>query len=107
LGTAVWPLSLRFIHWVSAALVLGALGRGVVMVQLVHDPAARFELTQTHKSIGIAVLAITLARLCLRILATACTSRPGSPSPRSLPCISLPRWSTHYCGATAPSRGCG
>jgi cytochrome b561 len=78
-SAAVWPLSLRLIHWVSAALVLGALGCGVSMVELVHDPAERFELTQTHKSIGIAVLALTLARLCLRILATAPKPEPAAP----------------------------
>jgi cytochrome b561 len=33
-GAAVWPLSLRLIHWVSAALVLGALGCGVYMAVL-------------------------------------------------------------------------
>ena len=46
---AVWPLSLRLAHWVSAALVLTGLGLGTVMVQFVHNPALRFELTQTHK----------------------------------------------------------
>ena len=55
--TAAWPLSLRLLHWASAALVLAALALGIYTVQLVHDPAARFELTQTHKSIGVTVLA--------------------------------------------------
>jgi cytochrome b561 len=58
----VWPPSLRFVHWASAALVVAALGLGTFMVQLVHDPAERFELTQTHKSIGITVLALTVLR---------------------------------------------
>ena len=38
------------------------------MVQLVHDKAQRFDLTQTNKSIGVTVLALTVARLCLRVL---------------------------------------
>jgi cytochrome b561 len=41
------------------------------MVQLVENPAERFDLTQMHKSIGVAVLALTMVRLVLRALATA------------------------------------
>jgi cytochrome b561 len=76
---AVWPLALRIIHWASAALVLGALLLGVYMVQLVHDPAERFELTQTHKSIGVALLGFALARLCLRIRTSAPVHEPAAP----------------------------
>jgi cytochrome b561 len=75
----VWPLSLRLVHWASAALVVMALGLGTYMVQLVHDPAERFELTQTHKSIGITVLALTVVRLCLRILTNAPKPEPAAP----------------------------
>ena len=74
-----WSVSLRLIHWVSAALVLGALGYGVYMVQVAQSAAERFELTQTHKSFGVAVLAITVARLCLRMLATAPKPERGGP----------------------------
>ena len=76
---AAWPLALRIIHWVMAALVLGALLIGVTMVQVVHDPAERFELTQTHKSIGVAILGLALVRLCLRIRATAPVPEPAAP----------------------------
>src|ERR1700730_16175183 len=78
-STGGWPLSLRLIHWVSAALVLGALGYGVYMVQVVQNLAERFELTQTHKSIGIAMLALTVARLCLRVLVTVHHPEPAAP----------------------------
>jgi cytochrome b561 len=67
----VWPRALRLLHWASAMVVIAALGLGAYMVQLVEDPAQRFDLTQTHKTIGIVVLALTVARLCLRLLATA------------------------------------
>jgi cytochrome b561 len=76
---AVWPPALRIIHWVTAALVLGALLLGVTMVQVVHDPGERFELTQTHKSIGVAILGLALVRLCLRIRASAPVPRPAAP----------------------------
>jgi cytochrome b561 len=77
-GVSVWPPSLRLAHWASAALVFAALGLGTYMVQFVHDPAERFELTQTHKSIGVAVLAITVVRLCLRILTNAPKPEPAA-----------------------------
>jgi cytochrome b561 len=73
---AAWPLSLRLAHWLSAALVLAALGLGVIMVQFVKNPAARFELTQTHKSIGLTIVALTIARLCRRSF-----SRAPKPEP--------------------------
>jgi cytochrome b561 len=66
-----WPRALRLVHWVSAVLVIGMLVLGTYMVQLVEDPAKRFDLTQTHKSIGLIVLALTLVRLGLRVPATA------------------------------------
>lgn len=78
-SVSVWPLSLRLAHWASAMLVVAALGLGTYMVQLVHDPGERFELTQTHKSIGVAVLALTVVRLCLRILANAPKPEPAAP----------------------------
>jgi cytochrome b561 len=78
-GTAsreIWPLSLRLAHWLGAILVLAALGVGVAMVHFVHDPAARFELTQTHKSIGVTILALTVARLARRSLSRAPKAEP-------------------------------
>ncbi len=72
----IWPLSLRLAHWLGAVLVLAALGLGVAMVQFVHDPAARFELTQTHKSFGVTILALTVARLARRAFSRAPKAEP-------------------------------
>jgi cytochrome b561 len=77
-ATTVWPLSLRIAHWLNAALVIGALGLGAFMVLAVHSAATRFELTQTHKSIGVSVLAV--ARICLRCLMRAPKPEPASRS---------------------------
>jgi cytochrome b561 len=81
-GAAVWPLSVRLVHWASAALIIGALGLGVCMVDLVDDPARRFDLTQTHKGIGVAVLALSAARLCLRMLVASPKPLPAAPPVR-------------------------
>ena len=77
---AFWPLSLRLVHWLSAVLVLAALGLGTIMVQFVPNPAVRFELTQTHKSIGITILALTVLRLCRRLFSRAPKPEPAARS---------------------------
>jgi cytochrome b561 len=87
----MWPLPLRLIHWVSAALVIAALGVGTCMVQLVEDPAERFDLTQIHKSIGITLFALTVARLCVRLLTAAPKAEPFAPPLR------LAAQATHIC----------
>ena len=69
--TTAWPLSLRLAHWLSAALVVGALGLGAFMVLAVHNAATRFELTQAHKGIGVGVLVLALMRLGLRCVIRA------------------------------------
>lgn len=79
---AGWPFPVRLIHWASAALIIGTLTLGATMVQLVQDAAERFDLTQTHKSIGVTVLALTLLRLCVRIATSA-------PPPTALPAYML------------------
>ena len=79
-SSAFWPLSLRLAHWLSAALVLAALGLGTIMVQFVPNPAVRFELTQTHKSIGITILALTVLRLCRRLFSRAPKPEPAARS---------------------------
>jgi cytochrome b561 len=70
---------LRLIHWASAALVLGALALGAYMVALVQDPARRFDLTQTHKSIGITVLVLTAMRVGMRFLTATPKPLPLAP----------------------------
>src|SRR4029077_6422576 len=64
--TAVWPLPVRLAHWLNAALVIVALAMGALMVLAVQNAATRFDLTQTHKSIGVSVLVLTLLRLGMR-----------------------------------------
>jgi len=76
---AVWPISMRAAHWISAALVLGSFGLGLSMVHLVQDSGRRFDLTQTHKSIGVVVLILTSVRLSLRLMTAAPPPMPVAP----------------------------
>jgi cytochrome b561 len=94
----MWPLPLRLIHWISAALVIGALGLGTYMVWVVENPAERFDLTQTHKSIGVIVFVLTMARLCLRILTRAPKPEPFAPGLRmSSLALRQAAKATHVC----------
>lgn len=74
----LWPLPVRLFHWLGAALVLGTLVLGTFMVQFVDDAARRFELTQTHKGIGVAILGVTIIRLGLRLATLAPKPEPAA-----------------------------
>lgn len=63
-----WPLPVRLLHWFGAAAILFMLALGFVMVNLVENPGERFDLYQAHKSLGLLVLALMLARMVLRLL---------------------------------------
>lgn len=66
-------------HWLIAILILGLLAIGKYMVGLAENDPVRFELTQWHKSFGIAVLVLSVLRLLWRF-----THRPP-PEPASIP----------------------
>lgn len=68
------------LHWLIAALILGQLISGPVMVRLA-DQRLSFELIQWHKSFGFLTLALVLLRFLWRL---------GSPLP-SYP-ATLPAW---------------
>lgn len=78
--TAVWPLPVRLAHWLNAALVIVALAMGALMVLAVQNAATRFDLTQTHKGIGVSVLVLTLLRLGMRCFFRAPKLEPTARS---------------------------
>ena len=55
------------LHWLIAIAIIGLLGLGTIMVDLRKSDPSTFELYQLHKSIGITVLVLSLARLGWRI----------------------------------------
>lgn len=71
-----WGLPARLLHWSMAVLILGLLGLGWTMVNVVGtaDLVLRFRLTQLHKSFGFVVFALALLRLGWRA---------ANPSPRA------------------------
>jgi cytochrome b561 len=61
-----WGAIAKLFHWTSAVLVLGLIGLGLYMVHGTADLMQKFVLYQWHKSFGITVYGLTLARLVWR-----------------------------------------
>ena len=59
------------LHWLAAANILALIAVGWVMVYGDLSAAATFDSYQLHKSFGFAVLALTAARLIVRLVIAA------------------------------------
>jgi len=68
----LWGWPARALHWAMALVMLFLLGVGTYMTGL-DDLAARFALTQVHKSWGFVVFALALVRIAWRL---------ANPAPR-------------------------
>lgn len=66
------------LHWLIALCVLVNLGLGLYMADLPRSDPDRFMLFQTHKSIGLTVLVLSLLRLGWRLI------NPIPPLPRGM-----------------------
>ncbi|HEY1746059.1 MAG TPA: cytochrome b [Xanthobacteraceae bacterium] len=98
-----WPLPVRLFHWLGAVLVLWTLALGTYMVQFVDDAARRFELTQTHKSIGIAILGVTIIRLFLRLVTVA--PKPELAARLTVLAAKLAHWALYALLVVMPASG--
>ena len=56
------------LHWVIALAILGMIGLGWYMGDLPNDAPAKESLYQLHKSIGITILLLTIARIAWRVM---------------------------------------
>jgi cytochrome b561 len=66
--TDKYPANMRVLHWLRAIVVMGVLGAGLVMVNLLPDDLpVKFEvLYPNHKQFGLLALALALAQLLVR-----------------------------------------
>lgn len=62
-----FPGSMRFLHWLTAALVLTMLGIGVAMVASLGD---YHRLVSIHRPLGIAILIVVAIRFVNRLFST-------------------------------------
>ncbi len=61
-----WGLVSQAFHWAVAFLVVGMLGLGYAMHNLVESLQLKFELYQLHKSLGFLTIILVLMRLAWR-----------------------------------------
>jgi cytochrome b561 len=67
------------LHWTIALLILAQLGGGYAMMHLLEEGTAlQFQVYQLHKSIGIAILVLTVSRILWRVF------NPPPPEPASV-----------------------
>jgi cytochrome b561 len=79
-------------HWLIAGAIVLNICFGLYMVQILSDQdPARFAVVQLHKSVGLTVLVLSLARLGWRILNPV----PPLPAPMN-PWLKTAAHATHY-----------
>ena len=79
------------LHWLTAALVIANICIGLYFAQLSGDNANLFALVQTHKSIGLTVLVLSLIRLLWRLV------NPVPPLPAGMsPPLRFAAHATHF-----------
>ena len=67
------------LHWIIALLVFAQLAGGFAMANLMREgTAAQFDLYQLHKSLGVTVLVLSVARILWRLF------NPAPPEPASV-----------------------
>ena len=66
------------LHWLLAVVILFMLGLGPFMTSLEETDPRTFPLFQLHKSIGLTILMLSLARLAWRL------ANPGPPLPSAM-----------------------
>ncbi len=84
---ARWSMAVVALHWLGATLTVELLAHGWVMVHGNLSAATAFGLYQSHKSLGFAVLVLTLVRLTVRFSGEAPSLPPG------------PAWESRLAGA--------
>ncbi len=88
-GSGRYSLFARAIHWLTALMVLTMVPAGLIMVRIGRGHPVHDQLFGFHSSVGIVLMALTLARLAHRL------HKP----PAALPC-DMPVWQRVAARAT-------
>lgn len=70
-----YPLAMRALHWLRAALLIGLIGLGWYMTSLPDAAPIKFALYPVHKQLGVTVLIIAAVALIVR----GRSSHPAAP----------------------------
>src|SRR5689334_12330821 len=71
-----FPLFLRVLHWVMAAMILAILAIGIAMVSSL---SAYHDLVAVHRPLGITILVLVAIRLTIRL------TQPTPALPKDMP----------------------
>lgn len=96
------PVSQAF-HWTIVLLILAVAILGLTMGELPRTPKY-FWVYTAHKSIGLTILALMLARLAWRLYAGAPPAVPGTPRVQAL-VASLTHWALYGLALALPLSG--
>ena len=78
-GVPKYPLRMRLLHWLMAVLILGTIAAGWMMVSPDENVPSKFDwFYPWHKSVGMLILFLVIARLLVRL------SSPKTPLPAGL-----------------------
>jgi cytochrome b561 len=78
-------------HWLIALLVLVNIGLGLYMADLPRADPSKFMIVQLHKSVGLTVLVLSVARVIWRLV------NPVPPLPRGMsPVLRLAAHASHF-----------
>ena len=79
------------LHWLIALLVLTNIGLGLYMADLPRGDPSKFMIFQYHKSVGLTVLALSVARVIWRLV------NPVPPLPRGMsPVLRFAAHASHF-----------
>ena len=67
---AKYSLLMRVFHWTTGIMIISLLGFGLWMSNLPNDYPNKFSYYDTHKSLGMILLALVLLRLVNRLLSS-------------------------------------
>lgn len=76
-----YTIPMRLMHWVFAVLILSIIGVGWYMVGLDKSVSYKYDLYHLHKSFGVLVLLLLVARLVIRWMSRI------PPAPKSIPLL--------------------
>jgi cytochrome b561 len=68
IATKKYPLTMRILHWAMALIIVGLVCVGSYMADLPDDAVDKYALYPWHKSFGVLILILVVARLVIRKL---------------------------------------
>ncbi len=95
MNTGKYSLPLRILHWLIAFSILMLIAVGWRMSGLPRDDTNRALLYFLHKSFGVTVLMLVIARIIVKI------KNPGPPLPDAIPKLERKLAETGYIGVYA------